>query len=294
MPFDLDYFEQRWNESYDEGRSSRLSTWDNRAEEWDRKYRKSNNAEQPREARMIDTAGYLRSKGLLGADCDVADVGCGPGRFVAEFAKTARFVLGTDISPKMTEYGAAYCREQGLGNTAFQAVDFKTADIKALGWENRFDLVFTSITPAASGKGLDKIMQMSRAWCFNACFVYSTNDLHNRILSELFGKQPKTEKTSHSQWLYELFNLLWLRGYYPEIRYYKQPRVLPVSADRSSAERLADFLLNEDELNEDSINRIQRFLELNADSTGTVQEASDCWYGWTLWDVRDRHNRTLK
>jgi hypothetical protein len=32
----------------------------------------------------------------------------------------------------------------------------------ALGWESGFDLVFTSITPAVRGIGLDKIIQMSR------------------------------------------------------------------------------------------------------------------------------------
>jgi SAM-dependent methyltransferase len=197
--FDLEYFEQRWNERFEEGKSSCLATWEERADDWDRKYRKENDKNQPRDARMRDTGAFLRSKGLLGPDCDVIDVGCGPGRFVAEFAKTARFVQGTDISPKMADYGAAYCKEKGLNNTAFKALDFKTADIKALGWENRFDLVFTSITPAASGKGLDKLIAMSRGWCFNACFVYNMNELNNRILRELFDREPKkTRPTIHS------------------------------------------------------------------------------------------------
>jgi 2-polyprenyl-3-methyl-5-hydroxy-6-metoxy-1,4-benzoquinol methylase len=125
--FDLEYFEQRWNERFEEGKSSCLATWEERADDWDRKYRKENDKNQPRDARMRDTGAFLRSKGLLGPDCDVIDVGCGPGRFVAEFAKTARFVQGTDISPKMADYGAAYCKEKGLNNTAFKALDFKTA-----------------------------------------------------------------------------------------------------------------------------------------------------------------------
>ncbi len=288
---DRHYFERLWNSRFEEGRSTRQSTWDDRADEWDRKYRVENNGGSPRELRMIDTAEYLRSRGLLGPDCDVADVGCGPGRFVAEFAKTARFVLGTDISPKMADYGARYCREKGLSNVEFKALDFQTADIAALGWEKRFDLVFTSITPAIREGGLDKIIQMSRGWCYNASFVYSYNELNGRILREVFGREPKTEKTTHSTWFYELFNVLWFRGYYPETRYYKQRRELPVPADRASAARLADYLLDEGEQTEENIKLILRFLEANAGADGKVPELSDCWYGWILWDVRDRHER---
>jgi 2-polyprenyl-3-methyl-5-hydroxy-6-metoxy-1,4-benzoquinol methylase len=226
--YDTQQFERLWNGKFEEGRSTRQSTWDERADEWDRKYRKENNENNPRELRMIDTAEYLRSRGLLGPDCDVADIGCGPGRFVAEFAKTSRFVLGSDISPKMAEYGVNYCREHGLDNVEFRAVDFQTADIAELGWASKFDLVFTSITPAIRGAGLDKIIQMSRGWCYNSCFVYNHNELNDRILREVFGREPKTEKTSHSSWFYELFNVLWFRGYYPETRYYKQHREMPV------------------------------------------------------------------
>ncbi len=289
--FDKRLFERLWNGKFEEGRSTRRATWDERADEWDRKYREENNGSAPRELRMKDTAEYLRSRGLLGPDCDVADVGCGPGRFAAEFAKTARYVLGIDISPKMADYGAKYCREQGLENTEFKALDFQEADIAALGWEGRFDLVFTSITPAIRGSGLDKIIAMSRGWCYNSCFVYNRNELHDRILRELFGREPKREKTTHSSWFYELFNVLWFRGYYPETRYYKQRREMPVCADRASAARLADYLLEDGEQTEENVGRIQRFLEINAGPDGTVAERSDCWYGWLLWDVRDRHDR---
>jgi SAM-dependent methyltransferase len=288
---DKQLFERLWNGKFEEGRSTRQATWDERADEWDRKYREENSGSAPRELRMQDTAGYLRSRGLLGPDCDVADVGCGPGRFAAEFAKTARYVLGIDISPKMAEYGAKYCREQGLYNVEFKALDFQEANIAALGWEGRFDLVFTSITPAIRGRGLDRIIAMSRGWCYNSCFVYNRNELNDRILAELFGREPKREKTTHSSWFYELFNVLWFRGYYPETRYYKQRREMPVYANRASAARLADYLLEDGEQTEENIRKILSFLEKNAGPDGMVVERSDCWYGWLLWDVRDRHDR---
>lgn len=285
-------FEALYEKGYDERRASRREAWDQRAEDWDSKYRRESEREQ-HEVRIRDTAAWLAERGLLGPDRDVADVGCGPGRFVAQFAETARSVLGTDISPRMAEYGAAYCRERGLTNTRFQAVDFRNADIAALGWERQFDLAFSSITPAVSGvQGLDRLIAMSRAWCFNASFVYSSNELQSRLMRELFDRAPKRDKTSHSHWFYELFSLLWYRGYYPETHYYKQFKSVRLPADQSTAKRLCAFLLEEPEQTEENRGRILRFLEREADAEGFVTEDSDCWYGWLLWDVRDRHDRS--
>ena len=284
-------FEELYAASADSTRASRRDTWDHRAGDWDGKYRKESEREL-HEVRITDTAARLRAKGFLGPDQDVADVGCGPGRFVAEFAKTARSVLGTDISPKMTRYGEAYCKEQGLTNVRFHPVDFPKADIRALGWEKQFDFVFSSITPAISGlRGLENLMAMSRAWCFNASFVYNNNVLQGDIMHTLFDREPRRYMTSHSHWFYELFSLLWYRGYYPECSYYKQHREQRLPADRATADRLTEYLLEENEVTEENRKRILRYLEERAGEDGCVCEISDCWFGWLLWDVRDCHER---
>ena len=288
---ELRRFEALYDQISDQKRAGRQDTWDQRAGDWDKKYRQEDEREL-HEQRVRDTAVRLRQRGLLGPEQDVADVGCGPGRYVAEFAKTARSVMGTDISPKMTGFGAAYCREQGLTNVSFQPVDFRRADIAALGWEGKFDLVYSSITPAISGlSGLDNLIRMSRAWCFNASFVYNDNALHTDIMHELFDREPRRYKTSHSHWFYELFSLLWYRGYYPESSYYKQYREIRLKADGDTARRLTEYLLEEPEATQENMGRVLRWLQDHADADGTVPEASDCWYGWLLWDVRDRHER---
>ena len=84
--------------------------------------------------RVQATADFLRKHGLLDADMDVIDIGCGPGRFVAEFAKTAHYVEGTDLSPKMLEYAAEYAASQGIHNVSFIPCDFKQLDIDEMGW----------------------------------------------------------------------------------------------------------------------------------------------------------------
>ena len=42
---------------------------------------------------------------------------------------------------------------------------------------------------------------------------------------------------------------------------------------------------------EDNIERIRRYLEDRADASGHLTDASECWFGWLLWDVRDRKER---
>ena len=79
---ELRRFEALYDQIYDKSRAGRQDTWDHRAGDWDQKYRQENEKET-HEVRVRDTAERLRRRGLLGPDMDVADVGCGPGRFVA-------------------------------------------------------------------------------------------------------------------------------------------------------------------------------------------------------------------
>jgi SAM-dependent methyltransferase len=284
----LEELEAQYVRSSNARKSSRADTWDQRAEDWDAKYRREEERAE-HEVRIRDAAAWLRSRGLLGPEDDVADIGCGPGRFAAEFARTCRSVLGVDISPRMVGYGEAWCRELGLTNTRFAAVDFASADVAALGWEGRFDLVFSSITPAVSTlQGLENMMRMSRGWCFNASFVYTDDPLHLDIMHTLFSREPRRNKTSHSHWFHELFDLLWYRGYYPETHYYTQRKSVPLVPDRRTAERLTRYLLEEDEVTEEAVRRVQDYLTARAESTGQVTDDSVCRYGWLLWNVKDK------
>ena len=73
--------------------------------------------------------------------------------------------------------------------------------------------------------------------------------------------------------------------------YYKQHREIRIAADQDSAGRMAGFLLKKEEVTEDNIERIRRYLEDRADASGFLTDATDCWFGWLLWDVRDRKER---
>lgn len=288
---ELERAEREWDVVDASHRSVLKERWDKRASEWEEGLRNDEIRRVYYDKRIEATIGWLQSFGLFQGSCDIADVGCGPGRFVAEFAKKSRYVLGVDISPQMAEYGSAYSKELGLDNADFYTGDFSKLDIKSLGWQNRFDLAFSSITPAIRGKnGLDNLISMSRAWCFNSCFIYFYNELHDRILKDLFQLPPRREKTSHSYWFKQLFDLLWLRGYQPHVHYYTDHREESRSVDRRFAEDLTNYLLDE-EASAENIESVLGYLEQNANENGKISFISECRYGWLLWNVNDRIGR---
>lgn len=77
---------------------------------------------------------------------DIVDIGCGPGRFAAAFAKRVHNVVGLDISEKMVEHGMEHIQNEGLTNAVLHTCDFQTMDIEKEGYKGAFDLVFSSMT----------------------------------------------------------------------------------------------------------------------------------------------------
>lgn len=191
--------------------------WDQRAEAWEKERREK----QKGDARVRSAVAYLEEQGLLQPDFHVADVGCGPGRFAVAFARRVRWVTGFDLSPRMIHYGLEYARREGVANLTLQALDFQTLEVEAAGLRRAFDLVFSSLTPAVHGQaGLEKMMDMSRAYCCNITHLYHRNSICRQLQEEVFGIPPVSPWGG--RWFYSLFNLLLLRGYLPQTSYDRQ------------------------------------------------------------------------
>lgn len=260
--------------------------WDERAHEWARELKDSETRKQRSENRVSATAAFLRMHGLLTPEQCVIDIGCGPGRFVVEFAKSAKSAFGVDLSQNMTEYGRKAAKEAGINNASFHACDFRSADIDALGWRKQFDLAFLSITPALQTvEDLDRVEAVSRAFCFHSSFVRAYDAIAQAALMEAL---PQIAHGSfwNGRVFYSLFNLLWLRGRYPEVAYYKESSLERVLADRSTAQRIVERVPAE-ALTNDAFERIYRYLSQHSDNDGYIEYPSERWYGWLLWDVRD-------
>lgn len=283
-------FEALWQKKKSTGMVHSAEKWNGRADGWVNRLTNNESSKRRSRRRVEETGKYLRSHGLLTAEDTVIDIGCGPGRFVAEFAKTCRHATGTDISQRMLDYGAEYALAQGLTNTAFVQLDFKEADLCQLGWEKAFDLVFSSITPAANTiEAVDKMERMSRKFCFSANFVRTEDTLAEEAWRYACPGLERTPNWS-SQTFYSMLNLLWLRGRYPRVEYLTEEEDELMPADEELVGRIIKRIPEEYDT-EETRHRVLEYVRGKANLDGMVTYHTLCRYGWLLWDVRDNEER---
>jgi SAM-dependent methyltransferase len=277
-----------WQTHRPKGIADPLTYWDEQAKPWEQELH-NNKARKARNGyRVSSTVDFLRGHGLLRGEDEVIDIGCGPGRFVTAFAKNAGHVIGIDLSPQMTEFGARFATDQGIKNVSFETCDFTKVDIDKKNWRSRFDLVFSSITPAlGSFTELEKILAMSRAYCFSSNFVNAFEPVAEEMLRELFKIELSLRWDGRQ--FYALFNLLWLHGYFPIVTIFKESSEERVQPDRPLAARIARKYLPK--AAEGDIQKIQEYLARRADSDGLLLYPMGHWYAWMLWDVRDQRER---
>ena len=183
----------------------------------------------------------------------------------------------------MLEYAARHAKKCGLENAAFLECDFNKADVKALGWEKAFDLVFTSITPAFRGlDALEKINSMSRAWCFNSGWAYRDHNIKSFLRRELLPGAGDDEKRGEGP--YCLFNILWLHGRRPKLEYYREVSEERVFLDDEAALQYANMLLPPDRVDEKTVKRAKKLLETIAED-GWLKERAEVLFCWMLWRV---------
>ena len=288
----FDYFCGLWEQKKTGGSRHTPETWNTRADDWEKELAQSSSFHRSLEERVSRVAAYLRGRGLLTGESRVMDIGCGPGRFAVEFAKTAGYVAGMDISPRMLELASAYARERSQQNVSFIQGDFEEADVDALGWTGGFDLVFTSITPAVGTReNLKKAMKISRGYCFNSSFIRWGDSLEQQIAEDVFEKEYTPFLDNRGRF-YSLFNLLWLTGYLPETFYHQQSQTEQVKAGEDLARYYARCFSADKTADGHSVARIGEYLSKQASAQGLIQRRTERWYGWMLWDVRNPAAKT--
>lgn len=256
--------------------------WDRRAEFWKKEREQGKKGEE----RVLHTLSYLKERGLLQKHFDVVDIGCGPGRFAAAFAKEVHHVVGLDFSEKMISHGTEYLKQEHLTNASLRICDFHTLDIEKEGYRGAFDLVFSSMTPALHGiENIKKSIAMSRGWCCHMTHVSGRNYLREQILQEVFSKQPVCQWSG--QWFYALFNILFLLGYHPETSYETRHQKIWVHPNEEYVDYLMEHMLPQKEITTANAKKIYDWLLRHQDQDGKILDESDSTYGRLLWDVRN-------
>lgn len=284
------YYKELWTAPRTpSGFSHTKGLWDQWAREWKRELSQDGKMTFLTERRIQEAVRFLSAKGLLGPESDVIDIGCGPGRFVGAFARTAHWVTGTDLSSAMTGLGAEYCAENGISNVSFVACDFKTAVPDTLGWSKRFDLVFSSMTPALGPyESFGKMMDMSRGSCCNTACIQSRSSLEREVALALGDEAPPPPWDGRL--FYALLNLVWLAGYFPETDYYEIAYTEPLPLDRPALEKTLLDLYRGGISEKRALDRVyDRLMKQSKD--GVFENQCVYRYGSVLWSVLMRDER---
>ncbi|MCM1567222.1 MAG: class I SAM-dependent methyltransferase [Dehalobacter sp.] len=271
----IDYFDQIWRtkdskSSYKEGS---VDSWDNRVEEF--------TGIEPDE-RIVKITELLTAKRMLREDSTVLDIGCGPGRFAAEFAQRAKTVTGVDISPKMVRTARDYAAARELRNVDFMEMDWRQDDLFARQWKQKFSLVTAIMSPGIdSRKSLEKMIAVSSKYCFLSHFV----ERHDSISDELKRRflPPHMEDVYGNKGLYCCFNVLWLKKLYPEITYIETVRESVRTLDEANRHYLSRLGMKTDLTDEQKAD-IRNYIQSKAEN-GLIRETIKGKIACMYWQV---------
>ena len=173
----------------------------------------------------------IREKNLIDKNSTILDVGCGAGKYCTALADDCFKAIGTDLSPKMIESARKKALEYGKKNVEFRCDDWLKLDIEKEGLLHKFDLVMACMTPAICNyDSFEKFINCSK----NAgilCAGTRRNDSVTDELDKLLGVK-KSKRNSEDIILYA-FNILWEKGYYPNVEYIDQSWDSEESVDKA-------------------------------------------------------------
>lgn len=274
----MDYFDRIWQGEEDAKgmkHTEPRQAWDNRAEEF------NSHGRDERRDRIID---LLLEKQMLDRNSTVLDIGCGPGKFVIEFAPTAHSVIGVDLSPKMLQYAAENAAARRLNNVKFRELNWHTADLAALNWQKKFSLVTGIMSPAISNRAsLEKMIAAGNQYGLICHFVERHDSVGDRLKTEILGRDVNHEFGNTS--LYCSFNVLWLYKLFPEVAYFDLEREVTRPVAEAYETSIAKFEMR-GELTAAQKTEIRRYLHEMADDNDMVTEKVTSKIACIYWQNR--------
>ena len=285
-------FERIWSFESIKRQDNNVNRWDERAEEWERTlYTKS--GKERSELRSRNMCYFIKKEGALSCDYRVVDIGSGAGSFVLEIASYAKYVKGLDFSSRMCALAEKRIKEKKITNASFEVCDFSVVSVDELTKNGKYDLVCSSITPAIRGKGaLEKMMSISKKYCFNASFVHKENDLYNEILKKVFNKTIENGYGGHWHSFYAMFNRLFLSGFYPITGYFDEYKDISEDLSKEGVKKIAANVISLiDNPPEFATQMIEEYLSSEYGGKESVKTRDMRRYGMILWDVNNKSAR---
>lgn len=249
--------------------------WDQRAEGFNKAVIGKNSGKRTEE--LID---FLREKGALDKNFTVLDIGSGPGAYSIAFSSLVKKVEAIDISPEMLSYARANLEKRKIDNVNLKLVSWEEADLKQMGWDKEFDLVFASMSPGINNmETLVKMSEASRGYCFMSSFARRKDRLLDGIREHVYGESTRRIWGNN---IYYAYNILWKLGYFPEVIYKDHNRIREYELE-DAVKIYSDHLQKPGE--EDISGEVREYLEENF-KDGIVLNESEVKIAWIFWESR--------
>lgn len=189
--------------------------WDNKATEIFTHLYNENEQKGP----MVDDGSVKYLKQFIDfRGKSILDVGFGTGKHLKLMSdEGAGELCGVEMSGEMMKHAKKYFIRSGMDVEKMELHNlfWEEIDLDKLNWRNKFDLVFASKTPALdSYESVKKLISASKKGIFFATHIDINEDVLSEIYREIHGKEYDSKKRSY----WYLFNILYLDGYYVNVK----------------------------------------------------------------------------
>lgn len=200
--------------------------WDNRAEQY--------NISQLKDDDSIteQVLAYLEKKNIL-KNADIIDICGGSGRYAIPLAKLANTVTLTDISNNMLKFAEENAKMENLTNLEFIKTKWDEVDLEKMNWNKKFDLAYASMCPPVrTPEGLNNLIKASKKYCVVNQFIESKDSVEEYLKAKI-PKVNRYDPHNDRESVQAIFNILWLKGYSPEISYVEEEREKNITREKA-------------------------------------------------------------
>ncbi len=212
-------------------------------------------------------------------DKSVLDVGFGGGKHLKLFSdEGASLLCGVEISDQMMKYAKKYFTENGMDIEQMELynIPWEEINLDKLNWRNKFDLVFVSKSPALdSYESIKKLIAASKKGVFFSTHIDIKEDVLSQVYKEINGRAFDSKKQS----FWSLFNILYLDGYYPNVKVEDTKREVEYPMD-ILVSRYAHRIFSENP-NEKDLNKLKELIkkhEVNGKVTINIERKNGFIY----------------